>query len=119
MGKKIKKLVKTMNEGKMPSTEELYENPIKKIVIKPKWWDLKENVLDFVEQLCEGYLWEIKFGTRFVAVHTERDEVERIMHAIQSLRHRNETKQRWVPNYDSELDLLMVDFARVLPKMWD
>lgn len=103
---------------KFPSSEELYKNPVEKIEITPQWFDLKDNILDFIEQICEGYLWECRHGTAFIARHDERQEVERVMQGIQSLRHR-ENKGRWVPNYDEAMDLLMVDFARVVPKMWD
>lgn len=106
------------SEFKLPTSEKLYENPVKQITIEPKWYGLQGDVLDFIEQICEGYLWEIKFGTAFIAQHDERREVERIQYGIQSIRHR-ENKGRWVPNMDEELALLMVDFARVVPKMWD
>lgn len=98
--------------------QELYANPITEIRITPRWYSLQEDVISFIEQICEGYLWEVKFGTAFIAVHDERYEVERILHHIQSLKHRHH-EGRWVPNDAEEYALLLIDFARIVPRMWD
>ena len=118
---KAQEILNSLKEGKLPSRDTLYENPIKDdtITIKVKWWEVKESVMEFIEELLEGYLWEVKFGTSFIAVHDEAREAERILHWIQSLKHREETKDRWVPNRDEEEALILVDFARLVPKMWD
>ena len=102
----------------LPTIEELYENPVTTITITPKWWDVEDDVLSFIEQLCSGYLWEVKYGTAFIAQHDERREVENLLRTIHSLKHQDK-EGRWVPNHDEEIALLLVDFARLVPRMWD
>lgn len=107
---------------KIPTTEELYENQVKEIVVKPTWYDVRADVFYFFEKLFAGYLWECKHGTAFIAMHQEASEVERMLQQMESLRARDDDKNlkyRWAPNQDEEEALLLIDIARMIPKMWD
>ena|SRR5688572_26946420 len=115
---KAEKIMSSFRKGEMPSSETLYANPVTTITIEPRWWDLEEDVLKFIDELCQGYLWEIKHGTAFIARHDERREIENILYHLHSLKLADK-EGRWVPNHDEEVALLLVDFARLVPRMWD
>lgn len=122
--KRIKESKDNYNkEFKFPTTEELYKNKVEEIVIKPQWYDVRENVFDFYQQLFAGYLWECKFGNAFWARHDESPAVERMLQQMESLKARrndsNLKDYRWAPNHDEEEELLLVDIARMIPRMWD
>lgn len=114
--------------------DHLYENPIKEIVIRPPegksmWWDVQPYVMDFMIQLLKGYLWECKYGHNMVAMHAEAREVERILNHLERLKKyeygsvdadgNKVYEPEWWPTADEEFAILMVDFARLVPRMWD
>lgn len=104
------------NEFKLPTQEQLYKNPIKAIHIdKPTWYGIQGDVLEVVRQFLVGYLWEMKFSKNFVAYHREQEEVENLLHKIVFL----QDDKRWWPSGDEEIQLALIDFARLVPKMWD
>lgn len=100
------------------SSEQLYENPIKAIhVDKPTWYGIEGDVLEVVRQFLTGYLWEIKFTPHFVTYHRETEECESLLHKVVFLQ--KHTEHEWWPSYDEEVQLALIDFARLVPKMWD
>ena len=98
---------------------QMRENPVQEITLKPQWYDLHETVIDFIEKLLMGYLWEVKFGFSFIAHHDESREVERLLSKIAFLKRIGEDKDHWWPKEEEEYQLLMVDFARLVPSLWD
>ena len=99
--------------------EEFYKNPVQEIVIKPDWVGSAEpDVRDFAIQLLEGYIWACKYQPNFMAVHDERQECEHILYRLSYLK-KMDDDGKWVPDEDSMLQLALIDFVRMLPKMWD
>lgn len=131
---KVDKIKEAIEQGDLSNVRDtLYENPVKEIVIRPDkdgslWWDVRAPVMDFIIQLLTGYLWECKYG-HMIAKHDERREVERILNHVQRLQtmeyglkdaEGNVVQEpEWWPTADEEFDLLLVDFARLVPSMWD
>lgn len=115
---KTDKIKAKLVEHELPSQEDLYENPVQEIVIKPDWWDSETPVMEFMIKYLTGFLWEVKFGNKMVAIHRERDAVERLLHHLEFL----EAKQKndeWWPTHDEEFQLALFEWARLVPMMWD
>jgi hypothetical protein len=119
--KMTKKVTKTPVANSIrDAIDHLYDQPNVEITIKPNYTDIKGDVFSFFEQLLHGYLWECKFGTYFIAHHPETTQIEDLIRHIESIRLRqSDTKARWAPNQDEEEALLLIDIARVIPRMWD
>lgn len=115
---KSERISKKLKKGKLPSQEELYENPIQEIVIKPEWWDSEGPVMEFMIKYLTGFLWEVKYGHKMVAIHRERDAVERLLHHLEFLQAKQK-KEEWWPTHDEEFQLALFEFARLVPMMWD
>lgn len=106
-----------ISKFKLPTKEQLYENPIKAIHIdKPTWYGIQGDVVEVVRQFLTGYLWELKFNDNFMAYHRETEEVENLLHKIVFLQGKDKD---WWPTQDEEIELALIDFARLVPKLWD
>ena len=91
------------------------DNPWTRITLTPEYWGLEGAVLEFTAKLLKGYLWEARNTQHFVAVHSELPEVEAMIARIEWLQKEDEF---W-PEKDEWIQLLLVDFARLVPKLWD
>lgn len=115
---KVEKIIKGLKKGKLPSREELYENPIQTISITPTWWDSEAPIMEFMIKYLTGFIWEIKFGHKMVAIHSEQREVERLLHQLEFL-DAKQKKDEWWPTNDEEFQLALFEWARLVPMMWD
>lgn len=115
---KTEKIKAKLVKHELPTQEELYENPIQEIVIKPEWWDSEGPVMEFMIKYLTGFLWEVKFGHKMVAIHRERDAVERLLHQLEFLEAKDK-KDEWWPTHDEEFQLALFEWARLVPMMWD
>lgn len=114
--KKVKR-----GDGKISTIgqQELYENPYGTITIKPVWWEFNQDAArDFAIQLLKGYLWEIEYGENIHCQHREKFQVETILHRLEFYKGLADKKEWW-PNEEEEIQLLLIDFVRILPSMWD
>lgn len=102
----------------LPTKEELYENPIQEIVVKVQWWESETPVMSFMIQYLTGYLWELKYGQKFIAIHVEHREVERLLHHLEFLEAKR-LKDEWWPTHNEEFQLALFEWARLIPMMWD
>jgi hypothetical protein len=99
--------------------KELYKNPIEEIITTPQWFgSVSADVRDFAIQILTGYVWACKYDPGFIAYHIEASECEAVLHRLSWLKQQEEAK-KWVPDETELLQLALIDFVRVLPKMWD
>ncbi len=100
--------------------ENLYANPYAEIIVRPTYYGLEGDIRDFYIAILEGYMWEAENSDHFIAVHAEMEQVKRVLGRLVLHRDRdgNENGRFW-PNDEADLQLTFIDFARLIPYLWD
>jgi len=103
------------DEQRPLSSSSSSENPYKKYEVEPVYYNLDGTVLDFCIFILEGFIWEAKNTQHFHAHHPELPKVHELMAHMKWLR----DKEEFWPQEDELIQLALVDFARLLPALWD
>ena len=100
--------------------DEWKDNPHKEITIKPDYWNLDQSVIEFCVKVMEGYIWACEAPAHggqeaAWAHHPELQEVKNLLYQMTWLK---EKKEFW-PGEDAMISMALIDFARLVPRMWD
>lgn len=117
--KSVKKTLKGFNfDNKKPGKL----NPYRKIKIGPIEYHsyVEDAVLDFVEQLCLGYLWDVRYNQGWIARHDETGKVVRILEGIITYKKMRKTGKDMDTLYGERFPAwTLVELATVIREMWD
>ncbi len=106
--------------GRRSASKALNANPFAEILIRPTYYGLETDIRDFYIAILEGFIWEAENSDHFIAVHTEMKEVKRVLGRL-VLNRDQESKEngRFWPGNEGDLLLAFIDFARLVPFLWD
>lgn len=114
---------KTTTSSNGTNFVEEYKNPFEEIVIKPEYYGVELACLDFCIQILSGFIWECENTHHFIAFHPELSRIKTLLYKFEWLKKNqgDETGkggQFW-PQADEMLQLAFVEFALMIPLLWD